>query len=58
VTLGVVLERFGYAPGSDLGLRIVPLIASGSVALGALVFTRFPRDVRSGPAAGLRPSAP
>lgn len=58
VTLGAVLERFGYASGDDLGLRIVPLIASGSVALGAFVFTRFPRDVRSGPAGALRPSAP
>jgi len=42
VTLGSVLERFGYAAGSDLGLRVVPLIAAASVGLGTLVFTRFP----------------
>ena len=42
VTLGVVLEQFGYAAGGDLGLRVVPLIAGVSVGLGALVFTRFP----------------
>ena len=58
VALGMTLQRFGYAPGSDLGLRIVPLVASGAVALGALVFARFPPDIRSGPAAALRPSAP
>lgn len=45
VTLGWVLDRFGYAAGSDLGLRIVPLIAAASVALGALVFTRFPGEL-------------
>lgn len=42
VTLGALLDRFGYAPGRDLGLRIVPLAAAVAVALGALVFTRFP----------------
>lgn len=42
VALGMLLERFGYAPGADLGLRVVPLAAALSVALGALVFTRFP----------------
>lgn len=42
VVLGALLERFGYAAGADLGLRIVPLAASIAVALGALVFTRFP----------------
>lgn len=44
VTLGAVLQWFGYAPDQSLGLRMVPLIAAVSVALGALVFTRFPRD--------------
>lgn len=42
VTLGELLDRFGYAAGRDLGLRVVPLVAACSVALGALVFTRFP----------------
>lgn len=42
VTLGTVLQQFGYSAGNDLGLRIVPLIAAISVGLGALVFTRFP----------------
>jgi len=51
VTLGALLERFGYTAGSDLGLRVVPLLAAASVAAGALVFTRFPREIRTGPAA-------
>lgn len=42
VTLGAVLEHFGYSAGSDLGLRVVPMIAAVSVGMGALVFTRFP----------------
>jgi len=42
VTLGMVLARFGYSGDSPLGLRAVPFLAAGSVALGALVFTRFP----------------
>lgn len=45
VTLGVLLERFGYAAGADLGLRVVPVVAAVAVAAGALVFTRFPREV-------------
>jgi hypothetical protein len=49
VVLGIVLERFGYAPGAALGLRIVPSVAAASVIAGALVFTRFPagRDLRA-----------
>jgi len=49
VALGVLLERFGYAPGNALGLRIVPAVAAVSVVLGALVFTRFPERVAGPP---------
>lgn len=42
--LGAMLDAFGYAPENPLGLRIVPLIAAFTVAAGALVFTRYPRD--------------
>ncbi|HXF82074.1 MAG TPA: MFS transporter [bacterium] len=42
LALGGLLERFGYAAGRDLGLRLVPAAAAAAVALGALVFTRFP----------------
>jgi len=42
VVLGLLLARWGYAPGDALGLRVVPLIAAVSVILGAAVFTRFP----------------
>ncbi|MDQ7842732.1 MAG: MFS transporter [Armatimonadota bacterium] len=49
VALGVLLARFGFAVGADLGLRFVPLAAALSVAAGALVFTRFPRDERGAP---------
>jgi len=47
VVLGLLLERWGYAPENSLGLRIVPGVAAVSVVLGALVFTRFPE--RAGP---------
>ena len=49
VALGVLLERFGYAPGNALGLRIVPAVAAVSVVLGALVFTRFPERIAGPP---------
>lgn len=42
IVLGAMLQAFGYAPGGALGLRIVPLVAAGSVLVGALVFARFP----------------
>ena len=47
--LGVLLERYGYAPGDALGLRIVPIVAAAAVVLGALVFARFPGPSPSGP---------
>jgi len=47
VTLGLLLDRLGYAPGNALGLRIVPAVAAVSVLLGALVFTRFPERAAS-----------
>jgi len=49
VALGILLERFGYAPGNALGLRIVPAVAAVSVVLGALVFTRFPERIAGPP---------
>jgi GPH family glycoside/pentoside/hexuronide:cation symporter len=50
VVLGILLERFGYAPGAALGLRVVPSVAAASVIAGAVVFTRFPSA--RGPALG------
>jgi len=55
VTLGMLLARFGYAAGADLGLRLVPLAAALSVGAGALVFTRFPQETGGLPARGERP---
>jgi GPH family glycoside/pentoside/hexuronide:cation symporter len=45
VTLGVILDLMGYSPDNPLGLRVMPLLAAFTVAAGALVFTRYPRDV-------------
>jgi Na+/melibiose symporter-like transporter len=42
--LGGILQWLGYSPENPLGLRVVPTIAAITVAAGAFVFSRYPRD--------------
>jgi len=42
--LGGILQWLGYSPENPLGLRVVPAISAITVAAGAFVFSRYPRD--------------
>lgn len=51
VTLGVILDFMGYSSDNPLGLRVMPLLAAFTVAAGALVFARYPRNAKREPQA-------